>query len=82
MMYEVIAINMATDERVILGYFESEAEAWDNIQNNLEWDEDDNPADWGFDVIEMGDEFPEDYWSDDADECGFDPYEGCYTYDC
>lgn len=18
----------------------------------------------------------------DADECGFDPYEGCYTYDC
>ena len=23
----------------------------------------------------------EDYESD-ADECGFDPYEGCYTYDC
>ena len=26
-----------------------------------------------------------DYWDDyepDADECGFDPYEGCYTYDC
>ena len=19
---------------------------------------------------------------DDQDECGFDPYEGCYTYDC
>ena len=19
---------------------------------------------------------------DDYDECGFDPYEGCYTYDC
>lgn len=19
---------------------------------------------------------------DEADECGFDPYEGCYTYDC
>ena len=21
-------------------------------------------------------------FEDDADECGFDPYEGCYTYDC
>lgn len=19
---------------------------------------------------------------DDVDECGFDPYDGCYTYDC
>ncbi len=26
----------------------------------------------------------EDDWDDepDVDECGFDPYEGCYTYDC
>lgn len=23
-----------------------------------------------------------DVWEDDYDECGFDPYEGCYTYDC
>lgn len=25
-----------------------------------------------------------DEWDDepDVDECGFDPYEGCYTYDC
>ena len=21
-------------------------------------------------------------WDGEADECGFDPYEGCYTYDC
>lgn len=21
-------------------------------------------------------------YPDDVDECGFDPYEGCYTYDC
>jgi len=21
-------------------------------------------------------------WADDVDEFGFDPYEGCYTYDC
>ena len=27
------------------------------------------------------DEDDEDY-EPDVDECGFDPYEGCYTYDC
>ena len=31
-------------------------------------------------VIESSDDW-EDY-EPDADECGFDPYEGCYTYDC
>lgn len=33
------------------------------------------------------DDYEDDYeqdWDDepDVDECGFDPYEGCYTYDC
>ena len=34
------------------------------------------------DLIAAMDE--EDDWDDepDVDECGFDPYEGCYTYDC
>ena len=35
-------------------------------------------------VIESSDDW-DDYDKDyepDADECGFDPYEGCYTYDC
>jgi hypothetical protein len=27
------------------------------------------------------DEYDEDY-EPDVDECGFDPYEGCYTFDC
>jgi hypothetical protein len=27
------------------------------------------------------DDEDEDY-EPDVDECGFDPYEGCYTYDC
>lgn len=22
------------------------------------------------------------HFTHDTDECGFDPYEGCYTYDC
>jgi hypothetical protein len=26
--------------------------------------------------------YEEDDYEDDVDECGFDPYEGCYTYDC
>lgn len=29
-----------------------------------------------------GDEEPEDDYNDYDDEMGFDPYEGCYTYDC
>lgn len=32
-------------------------------------------------VIASTDE-EEDDFSDDVDECGFDPYEGCYTFDC
>ena len=27
------------------------------------------------------DDYDRDY-EPDVDECGFDPYEGCYTYDC
>lgn len=35
-------------------------------------------------IIESSDDW-DDYDKDyepDYDECGFDPYEGCYTYDC
>lgn len=28
------------------------------------------------------DEEEEEEYYDDCDECGFDPYCGCYTYDC
>lgn len=31
-------------------------------------------------ILESSEDF-EDYESD-YDECGFDPYEGCYTWDC
>lgn len=31
---------------------------------------------------ECATEYYDDDYIDDADECGFDPYEGCYTYDC
>ena len=31
---------------------------------------------------ECATEYYDDDYIDGADECGFDPYEGCYTYDC
>lgn len=31
-------------------------------------------------VVATTDPDDEEFWTDD--ECGFDPYEGCYTYDC
>ena len=50
----------------------------------------------GYYYQEEGEEYPRCHYSDDRfpapceeetyeepyDECGFDPYEGCYTYDC
>ena len=44
------ARNNKTGERVHLGDFQTRAEAWYNIQNNLEWEPDDIPADWSFEV--------------------------------
>jgi hypothetical protein len=37
-----------------------------------------------FKILTEGDEDEGDFddCEADADECGFDPYEGCYTYDC
>ena len=31
-------------------------------------------------IIESSEDWEE--YEPDVDECGFDPYEGCYTYDC
>lgn len=80
MMFSVIATNTVTDERLNLGAFPTEEEAQDNIDNNIEWDEDDNPDDWSFSIEPTDDEYEEPY--DIDDDCGFDPYAGCFTYDC
>ena len=79
-MYVAFATNEKTGEVVELETFNSAEDAWWEIENNLEWDEEDNPADWTFQVVESAED-DEDY-EPDYDECGFDPYEGCYTYDC
>lgn len=31
---------------------------------------------------DMEEDEDEEFYEDYEDECGFDPYEGCYTYDC
>ena len=46
----------------------------------------DNAAIWDTQTTEVladmeGEDEGEDY-EPDYDECGFDPYEGCYTFDC
>ena len=42
-------------------------------------DEDGEYADWEYE--DDFDDYDRDY-EPDVDECGFDPYEGCYTGDC
>ena len=80
MKFTVIAMNTKTGFVLPLGDFSTEAEAQYNIDHNIEWDEDDIPEDWDFTIEPTEDEYEEPY--DIDDDCGFDPYCGCYTYDC
>ena len=41
MKYLAIANNIKTDEEIVMGIFNTADEAWENIDFNLEWDEDD-----------------------------------------
>ena len=78
-MITVYAENIKTGEVLELGEFPTMEEAQWNIDNNIEFDEDDNPADWKFFTMA---EISSDEEFDEYLECGFDPYGGCYTYDC
>ena len=78
-MVEVWAINKVTEEELFLGYCDTEEDAQEDIDNNIEWDDLDNPDDWRFEIRQVEDyEEP----ADIDDDCGFDSYCGCYTYDC
>ena len=77
-MYVVFAENKYTDEVVELGNFPTEEEARENIENNIDW-EDENPDDWVIKIMETDEEYYDYY---EPDDCGFDPYLGCYTDDC
>ena len=80
MKFTVIAMNTKTGFVLPLGDFPTEAEAQYNIDHNIEWDEDDIPEDWDFTIEPTEDEYEEPV--DIDDDCGFDPYAGCFTYDC
>ena len=71
-MFKVMAKFMKTDEVMTLGIFDTCDEAQWNIDNNIEWDEDDNPSEWEL-YVEVDEDFYCDY------EVGFDPYLGCYS---
>lgn len=74
-MFKVMAKFMKTNEVLTLGIFDTYDEAQWNIDNNIEWDEDDNPSEWELYVeAEVGDE---DFYCDY--EVGFDLYLGCYS---
>lgn len=78
-MVTVYAENIKTGVALELGEFPTMEEAQWNIDHNIEFDEEDNPADWKFFTmaeIDTQEEF------DEYLKCGFDPYGGCYTYDC
>lgn len=77
----VFAENKKTDEFISLGTFDTKEEAQWNIDNNLEWDEDDVIEDWKIFIEEVDEDEESDIYEPDI-ECGFDPYLGCYTYDC
>ena len=82
-MFKAIAINGKTADFAILGYYEDKDEAWHEIHNNIQWEKEDTPEDWFFEIVEISeDEIPEENYEPDYDECGFDPYMGGYTYDC
>lgn len=79
-MVEVWAINKLTKEELLLGYCDTEKDAQEDIDDNIEWDDLDNPEDWSFEIRPIDNEYEEPV--DIDDDCGFDPYCGCYTYDC
>ena len=79
-MFKVMAKFMKTNEVMTLGIFDTYDEAQWNIDNNIEWDEEDVPEEWSFEVVPVDDEYEEP--ADIDDDFGFDPYMGCYSYDC
>lgn len=82
MKYVIFAENKKTDKFISLGTFDTREEADWNIENNLEWDEDDVVEDWEVFIEEVDEDEEDDHFYEPDIECGFDPYSGCYTYDC
>ena len=78
-MVKLISVFKETEETE-LGVFDSQKDALLAIANDIEWEEGDDPHDYVFRIEECDEDYEEPY--DIDDDCGFDPYCGCYTYDC
>ena len=78
-MVKLISVFKGTDE-MELGVFDSQKDALLAVANDIEWEEGDDPHDYVFRIEECDEDYEEPY--DVDDDCGFDPYCGCYTYDC
>ena len=78
-MVKVISVFKETEETE-LGVFDSQKDALLAIANDIEWEEGDDPHDYVFRIEECDEDYEEP--ADIDDDCGFDPYCGCYTYDC
>lgn len=82
-MYYIYAENKKTHELMMIGETDTLEQARWEIDNNIEWDDDDIPEDWTFKAVyaEEDVEDTDDEW-DLETEVGFDPYMGCYTDEC
>lgn len=74
---KVYAKNIKTNEVIDMGDFDTVEQAKRAIVN-VEYDDDEIPEDWDFEI--EAEDYDDD-WDYNEDE-GFDPYEGCYTFDC
>ena len=80
-MYQIKATNTKTLEMLLFhNLYETTEDARLAIDHDIEWDEDDIQEDWKFEIVKTEDEYEEP--ADIDDDRGFDPYCGCYTYDC
>ena len=80
-MFQIQATNIKTLEIILFpNLYKTTEDAQYAIDNEVEWGEDDIQEDWKFEIIEANDEYEEP--ADIDYDCGFDPYCGCYTYDC
>lgn len=80
-MFQIQATNVKTLEIILFSnLYETREDAKHAIDHDIEWDEDDVQEDWMFEIVESEEEYEEP--ADIDDDCGFDPYCGCYTYDC
>lgn len=81
--YEILCCNLKEKHIFTLALnYDSRKEAELAIKNDVDYDEDFDPNEFILVVHSYEiDEYEDDDWGYNEDE-GFDPYEGCYTFDC